>query len=143
MQLKKVVNWRMMKQKYSTLKRCTERINWIISQRFWHFCEQWTKTTCHEGRRYWLQKIVWRHFSCGFNFLKKYATLYMFLKKVVANTISINIANNDQGDFVFNLMKGYNVSSFLKKCETNGLSEENLFILRKEKQLLVCLEMVL
>ena len=48
-------------------------------------------------------------------FKKKYATLYMFLKKVVANTISINIANNDQGDFVFNLMKGYNVSSFLKK----------------------------
>ena len=39
----------------------------------------------------------------------------MFLKKVVANTISINIANNDQGDFVFNLMKGYNVSSFFKK----------------------------
>ena len=40
MQLKKVVNWRMMKQKYSTLKRCTERINWIISQRFLQLREE-------------------------------------------------------------------------------------------------------
>ena len=35
------------------------------------------------------------------------------LKNSIASKISINIANDDQRDFVFNLMKGYNVSSFI------------------------------
>ena len=47
-----------------------------------------------------------------------YGTSYRFLKNLIANKISINTANNGQGDFVFNLMKGYNISSFSKKRET-------------------------
>ena len=62
-------------------------------------------------------------FSYGFNFLERYGTPYRFLKNLVANKISINTANDDQGDFVFNLIKGYNISSFFKKGETRDLDQ--------------------
>ena len=62
-------------------------------------------------------------FSYGFNVLERYGTPYRFLKNLVANKISINTANDDQGDFVFNLIKGYNISSFLKKGETRDLDQ--------------------
>ena len=51
-------------------------------------------------------------FFDGFSFLKKYETPYVSLKKLVVNKKSINTINDDQRDFVFNLMNGYNVSSF-------------------------------
>ena len=53
--------------------------------------------------------------SYGFNFLRKYATPYMFLKNLMTNKIRISAANDDQRDFEFDMMKGYNVSSFFKK----------------------------
>ena len=52
------------------------------------------------------------------SFLKKYGTLYMLLKNLVANKIDINAVNDDQKNFVFDLMKGYNRSSFFKKVST-------------------------
>ena len=61
------------------------------------------------------KKLSQEIFFDGFGFLKKYGTSYMFLKNLVANKISINRVNDDQRNFVFNLMKGYNVSSFFKK----------------------------
>ena len=61
------------------------------------------------------KKLSQEIFFDGFGFLKKYGTSYTFLKNLVANKISINRVNDDQRNFVFNLMKGYNVSSFFKK----------------------------
>ena len=61
------------------------------------------------------KKLSQEIFFDGFSFLKTYGTSYMFLKSLVANKISINKVNDDQRNFVFNLMKGYNVSSFFKK----------------------------
>ena len=58
------------------------------------------------------KKISQEIFSYGFNFLEKCGTPYRFLKNLIANKISINTVNDDQRDFVFNLMKGYNISSF-------------------------------
>ena len=54
-------------------------------------------------------------FFDGFSFLKKYGTPYILLKNLVANKISIKPVSDDQRDLVFNLMKGYNVSSFFQK----------------------------
>ena len=45
-------------------------------------------------------------FSNGFNLSGRYGTAYRFLKNLFANKIRINTANDDQNNFVFNLMKG-------------------------------------
>ena len=58
---------------------------------------------------------------------------------MIANKISINTANDDQRDFVFNLMKGYNISSFFKKSETRDLDKKNLY----EKSRFKALEILL
>ena len=112
------MNWKIIRKKWDTLKSWTERINSIISRLFQHFCKKWTKTTCNKWRKYWLQKAVSRDFFFyGFGFLKKYGISYILLKNLVANTININTVNDDQRNFVFHLMKGYNVSSFFKTIE--------------------------
>ena len=54
----------------------------------------------------------------GSSFFKKYGPLYMLLKNLIANKIDINTVNDDQKNFVFDLMKGYNRSSFFKKVST-------------------------
>ena len=54
-------------------------------------------------------------FFDDFSFLKKYGTPYIPLKTLVANKIIIKTVNYEQRDLVFNLMKGYNVSSFFQK----------------------------
>ena len=64
----------------------------------------------------------------------------MFLKNLATNKISINIVNDDQGDFLFNMMKGYNVSSFLTKSETRDLDERNLFEKSKSKAVEILLK---
>ena len=51
----------------------------------------------------------------------------MLLKNLVTNKLSMNSVNDDQRDFVFDLMKGYNVSSFFKKSETKDLSNRNFY----------------
>ena len=61
-------------------------------------------------------------------------------KKIVANKININTVNDDQRDFVFNLMKGYNASSFFKKSVTKDLDNRNLYEKRKRKALDILLE---
>ena len=50
------------------------------------------------------KKLSQEIFSYGFNFLGRYGTPYKFLKNLAKNKTSINIANDDQSDFVFNLM---------------------------------------
>ena len=65
-----------------------------------------------------LMALVQEIFFDGSSFLKKYGTLYMLLKNLVANKIDINAVNDDQKNFVFDLMKGYNRSSFFKKVST-------------------------
>ena len=42
----------------------------------------------------------------------------------MANKISINTVNDDQTDFLFDLMKGYSVSSFFKTSETKNLDNK-------------------
>ena len=79
-------------------------------------------------------------FSDGFSFLKKYGTPYVSLKNLVVNKKSINTINDDQRDFVFNLMKGYNISSFFKKSETKDLDNRNLYEKSKYKALDIILE---
>ena len=71
-------------------------------------------------------------FSYGFIFLKKYTTLYMFLKKLVADKISINTVD-DQRDIVFDLMKVFNVTSFFKKGEIKDFDNRNLYKKSKSK----------
>ena len=61
------------------------------------------------------KKLSQEIFSYGFNSLGRYGTPYRLLKNLIAGKISINIANDDQNNFAFNLMKGYNVSSFFHK----------------------------
>ena len=51
----------------------------------------------------------------------------MLLKNLMTNKLSMNSVNDDQRDFVFDLMKGYNVSSFFKKSETKDLSNRNFY----------------
>ena len=51
----------------------------------------------------------------------------MLLKNLVTNKLSMNSVNDDHRDFVFDLMKGYNVSSFFKKSETKDLSNRNFY----------------
>ena len=51
----------------------------------------------------------------------------MLSKNLVTNKLSMNSVNDDQRDFVFDLMKGYNVSSFFKKSETKDLSNRNFY----------------
>ena len=72
------------------------------------------------------KKLSQEIFSYGFNFLRRYGMPYRLLKNLIANKISINTANDDQKNFVFNLMKGYNVSSFFTKSEIKYLDEKNL-----------------
>ena len=64
----------------------------------------------------------------------------MFLKYFVANKISIKTVNDDQRDFVFNLMKGYNVNSFFKKSGIKDLDNRNLYEKSKRKALDILLE---
>ena len=64
----------------------------------------------------------------------------MLLKNLVANKISINTVSDDQIDFVFNLMKGYNVSSFFKKGKTQDLDNRNLYEKSKRNALDILLE---
>ena len=72
------------------------------------------------------KKLSQEIFSNGFNFLERYGTPSKFLKNLIADKISINTANDDQRDFVGNLIKGFNISSFLKKSETRDLGKKNL-----------------
>ena len=62
-----------------------------------------------------IQTLRKRFFFDGLSFFKRYSKLDMILKDLVANKISITTVNDDHRDFVFNLMKGYNVSSFSEK----------------------------
>ena len=79
-------------------------------------------------------------FFDSFRFFKRYSKLDMILKNLVANKISIATVNDDHRDFVFNLMKGYNVSSFFKKSATKDLDNRNLYEKSKRKALDTLLE---
>ena len=57
----------------------------------------------------------------------------MLLKNLMTNKLSINSVNDDLKDFVFDLMKGYNVISFFKKSETKDLSNKNFYEKTKPK----------
>ena len=66
--------------------------------------------------------------SYGFNFLERYDTPYRFLENLIAKEINIiNSANDDQGKFLSNPMKVYNVSSFFTKSKIRDLGEKNFF----------------
>ena len=74
------------------------------------------------------KKLLQEIYFGGFSFLKKYGTPYVFLKNLVANKISISAVNDEQRDFVFDLMRGYNVSSlFQKKRETKDFDNRLLY----------------
>ena len=72
------------------------------------------------------KKLSQEIFFYGFSFLKKYDISNILLKNLVANTININTVNDDQRNFVFHLMKGYNVSSFFKTIEIKDSDNKNL-----------------
>ena len=89
------------------------------------------------------KKLSQEIFFDGVSFLEKYGTPYMLLKNLVANKTSMSTVNDDQkmmnDDFVFNLIKGYNASSFFKKSETRDLDNKNLYEKSKSKALDVLL----
>ena len=72
-----------------------------------------------------------------FFLLKKYSTPYILLKNSVASKTNINTVNDDEKDIVFDLMKAYNVSSFLKKVKL--ANDWNLY----EKNKLKALDIIL
>ena len=85
------------------------------------------------------EKLSQEIFSSGFNVFKKYTSPYIFLKNLLADKISINTANHDQRDFVFDLMKGHNMSSIFKKSKIKDFDNRNLY----EKNKLKALEILL
>ena len=85
------------------------------------------------------EKLSQEIFSNGFNVFKKYTSPYIFLKNLLADKISINTANHDQRDFVFDLMKGHNMSSIFKKSKIKDFDNRNLY----EKNKLKALEILL
>ena len=85
------------------------------------------------------KKLSQEIFFDGVSFLEKCGTPYMLLKNLVANETSMSTVNDDQKDFMFNLMKGYNASSFFKKSETRDLDNKNLYEKSKSKALDVLL----
>ena len=60
-------------------------------------------------------------------FFKRYSKPYILLTNLVANKTDENTVNDDQRDFVFNLMKGYNAGSIFKKSGTKDLDYRNLY----------------
>ena len=82
------------------------------------------------------------------NYLKIFFWWFKFFRKIwhtlenlIADKISINRSNDDQNNFSFSLIKGYNVSSFLTKSEIKYLDEKNLHEKSRSKafeKLLVC-----
>ena len=84
------------------------------------------------------KKLSQEIFSYGFNFLAIYGTPYKFLKTLATNRVSINGANDNQRDLVFNLMKGYNASNFIKGSK--DLAKRNLYEKRKSKAIEILLE---
>ena len=70
---------------------------------------------------------------------KRFLIPCMIFKKLVANKISTNTANDDKRDFVFNLMDVYNMSSFFKRGEIKDLGKNNLY----EKAFFKALEVLL
>ena len=64
----------------------------------------------------------------------------MLLKNLVTNKIRINTVNDDQKNFVFNLMKGYNARIFFKKSEIRDLDNTNLYEKSKLKAFDILLE---
>ena len=76
------------------------------------FTKNKLKQLATEEENIYYKKLSQEILSYGLNFLGRYGMPYRLLKNLIANKISINTVNDDQGNFVFNLMKGYNVSSF-------------------------------
>ena len=64
----------------------------------------------------------------------------MLLKNLVTNKIRISTVNDDQKNFVFNLMKGYNARVFFKKSEIRDLDNTNLHEKSKLKAFDILLE---
>ena len=85
------------------------------------FTKNKLKQLATEEENIYYKKLSQEIFSYGLIFLGRYDMPYRLLKNLIANKISINTVNDDQGNFVFNLMKGYNVSSFffLQKVKLN------------------------
>ena len=65
-------------------------------------------------------KLSQELFLMALVFFKRYSKPYIVFKNLLANKIGRNTVNDDQRDFVFDQMKGYNVSNFLRKSETKN-----------------------
>ena len=80
-------------------------------------------------------KVVPEDFFDEFSFLKRYSKPNSLLKNLVTNEIGIIAVNDGERNFVFDLMKGYNVNSIFKKSETKDLDNRNLYERSKFKAL--------
>ena len=66
------------------------------------------------------KKLSQELFLMALVFFKRYSKPYIVFKNLLANKIGRNTVNDDQRDFVFDQMEGYNVSNFLRKSETKN-----------------------
>ena len=79
------------------------------------------------------KKLSQEIFFDGFSFFKRYSKPYILLNNLVTNKINIDTVNDNQRNFVFDLMKGYNLSSFFSKSEARDLNNRNLYERSKRK----------
>ena len=87
-----------------------------------------------------LQKIFYRHFFLWFQLFREiWHTLQVF-KNLIANEIIINRVNDDQKDFVFNLIIQYNLTNFFNKNEIIDIGEKNLYEKGRSKAIEILLK---
>ena len=90
--------------------------------------------------RYLLQKIVSRHFFLWLQLFREiWHTLKVF-KNLIANKIIINRVNDDQKDFVFNLIIQYNLNNFFNKNEIIDIGEKSLYEKGRSKAIEILLK---
>ena len=91
-----------------------------MNQSFGNFVKSELKQLATSEENIDYKKLSQEFFLMALFFFKRYSKPYIVFKNLLANKIGINTVNDDQRDFVFDQMKGYNVSNFLKKSETKN-----------------------
>ena len=87
------------------------------------------------------QDFFFFFFFYGFSFYKRYSKPYILWKNLVVNKTGINTVNDDQRNFVFDLMKRCNVGIFIKIYEIKDSDNKRLHEKSKPKALDILLKL--
>ena len=112
------------------------------------FVKHELKKLATSEKKYWIQEVVPRFFFFffffffdGFSFYKRYSKPYILWKNLVVNKTGINTVNDDQRNFVFDLMKRCNVGIFIKIYEIKDSDNKRLHEKSKPKALDILLKL--